>query len=37
VNFSLFSEFDPIYFEDAVKETKWCNAMDEEMKAIEKN
>lgn len=37
VNFSFFSEFDPIYFEDAVKEIKWCDAMDEEMQAIEKN
>jgi hypothetical protein len=37
VNFSLFSEFDPIYFEDVVKERKWCDAMDEEMQAIEKN
>jgi len=37
MNFVLFYEFDPIYIEDAVKEIKWSNAMDEEMKAIDKN
>ena len=28
VNFALFSHSDPIYFEEAVNEEKWCNAMD---------
>ncbi|XP_059078110.1 uncharacterized mitochondrial protein AtMg00820-like [Cryptomeria japonica] len=28
---------DPIYFEDSIKEEKWCNAMDEEIDAIEMN
>jgi hypothetical protein len=37
VNFSFFSKFDPIYFEDAGKERKWCDAMDKKMQAIEKN
>jgi hypothetical protein len=37
MNFVLLYEFDLIYFEDVVKEIKWCNAMDEEMKAIDKN
>jgi len=37
---SLFSLYchvdDPIHFEDAIKEKKWIEAMDEEMKAIER-
>ena len=34
INFSLFSHSDPIYFEEAVNEEKWCNVMDEEIDAI---
>ena len=37
VNFALFSHSDPIYFEEVVKEKKWCKAMDEEIDAIERN
>ena len=37
VNFALFSHSDPIYFEEAIKEKKWRNAMDEEIDAIERN
>ena len=37
VNFALFSHSDPIYFEEAVDEEKWCNAMDEEIDGIERN
>ena len=37
VNFALFSCSDPIYFEEAMKEEKWCNAMDEEIDAIKRN
>ena len=37
VNFALFSRSDPIYFEEVVKEKKWCKAMDEEIDAIERN
>ena len=37
VNFALFSHSDPIYFEEVVNEEKWCNAMDEEIDAIERN
>ena len=37
VNFALFSDSDPIYFEEAIKEKKWCKAMDEEIDAIERN
>ena len=37
VNFELFSHSDPIYFEEAMKEKKWCNAMDKEIDAIEIN
>ena len=28
---------DPIHFEDAMKDEKWENAIDEEIDAIEKN
>jgi hypothetical protein len=35
--FSLFSKSDPIYFKDVVKERNWCDAMEEEMQAIDKN
>eukprot|EP00253_Pinus_taeda_P029735 PITA_29735 len=38
---SLFALFchvdDPIHFEDAIKDKKWIEAMDEEMNAIERN
>eukprot|EP00253_Pinus_taeda_P022296 PITA_22296 len=38
---SLFSLYchvdDPIHFEDAIKDKKWIEAMDEEMNAIERN
>ena len=37
VNFALFSHSDPIYFEEAMNEDKWCNAMDEEIDTIERN
>ena len=37
VNFAVFSHSDPVYFEEAIKEKKWCKAMDEEIDAIEKN
>ena len=35
-NFSLFTQ-DPLYFEDAIKEEHWINAMNEEMESIKKN
>ena len=35
--FCIFSHCDPIYFEEDMKEEKWCNAMDEEIDAIERN
>eukprot|EP00253_Pinus_taeda_P004978 PITA_04978 len=31
------NERDPIHFEDAIKDKKWIEAMDEEMNAIERN
>ena len=38
---SLFSLYchvdDPIHFEDAIKDRKWIEDMDEEINAIEKN
>ena len=37
MNFALFSHSDPKYFEEVVKEKKWCKAMDEEIDAIETN
>ncbi|KZV47100.1 retrovirus-related Pol polyprotein from transposon TNT 1-94, partial [Dorcoceras hygrometricum] len=37
VHFALFSDCDPVTFEDAMQETKWRNAMDAEIAAIEKN
>ena len=36
-HFALFSNCDPVTFEDAVKESKWRKAMDEEITAIEWN
>ena len=37
VNFALFSYSDPIYFEEAMNEEKWCNAMDDKIDAIKRN
>ena len=37
VNMALFTSDDPFYFEEAVKSLKWRDAMDSEIKAIEKN
>jgi len=38
---SLFASYchvdDPVHFEDAIKDKKWIEAMDEEMNAIERN
>ena len=38
---SLFSLYchvdDPIHFEEAIKDIKWIEAMDEEINAIERN
>ena len=36
--FALYGQVDdPIHFEDAIKDRKWIEAMDEEINAIEKN
>jgi hypothetical protein len=35
--YALFSDCDPVAFEVAVKEDKWKNAMNDEIKSIEKN
>ena len=36
--FALYSHVDdPIHFEDAIKDEKWVNAMDEKIDAMEKN
>ena len=36
-NMVLFATVDPVHFEEAVKSQKWKVAMDDEIKAIEKN
>ncbi|KAJ9560092.1 hypothetical protein OSB04_005252 [Centaurea solstitialis] len=36
-HFALFSDCDPIFFGEAVKEPKWRKAMDAEIAAIERN
>ena len=35
--FAFFMDSDPIVYEEAVKEKKWKEAMDSEIKSIEKN
>jgi len=35
--FCLFVDTEPMTFEEAVKDERWRLAMDEEMKAIERN
>ncbi|KAE8706056.1 Detected protein of unknown function [Hibiscus syriacus] len=35
--FCLFADCEPVSFQEAVQEKKWRDAMDEEIKAIEKN
>ena len=35
--FCLFANCEPVSYQEAVKEKKWRDAMDEEIKAIEKN
>lgn len=37
VHFALFMGCDPVSFQEAVKQLKWHQAMDEEIKVIEKN
>ena len=37
VNFGLFSHNGSIFFEEAVKETNWCKAMDTKIDEIERN
>lgn len=35
--FCFYSDCDPLSYEEAAQEKKWRNAMDEEIKSIEKN
>ena len=35
--FCLFADCEPTRFEEVVRDKKWRNAMDEEIKAIKKN
>ncbi|GKV49915.1 hypothetical protein SLEP1_g56638 [Rubroshorea leprosula] len=37
VHFAMFADLEPVFFEEAIQDPKWVNAMLEEMKAIEKN
>ncbi|KAK1364927.1 hypothetical protein POM88_040488 [Heracleum sosnowskyi] len=37
VDFALYANADPVAFEDAAKENKWRQAMDQEIDAIERN
>ena len=37
VNFTFFTDLDPISFENASKEEKWKNALDQEIDVIPKN
>ena len=37
VHFALFADCDPVTFEEAVKQSKWRKAMDEELATIERN
>ncbi|XLT27854.1 hypothetical protein HN873_059146, partial [Arachis hypogaea] len=37
INFALFSDCEPLNFEEAFKDNNWKKAMDEEIHAIEKN
>lgn len=36
-HFVFFADCDPLTFHDAIKDSKWQHAMDEEIKSIEKN
>lgn len=36
-HFSLFSYCDPIYCSDSVKDLEWQQAMDEEIRSVERN
>lgn len=37
INFSLFANYDPVTFEEASSDENWKKAMDDEIRAIEKN
>jgi len=34
---ALTTSFDPILFQDAIKEDKWCTVMNAELEALEQN
>lgn len=36
-HFTLFLDCNPTTFESAIKKSKWWNAMDDEIKSIERN
>lgn len=37
IHFALFVEAEPVDFDDAIQDTKWIKAMEDELSAIEKN
>lgn len=37
IHFALFAEAEPVTFADAVQDSKWVQAMEEELKSIERN
>jgi len=37
INFTLFADCDPVIFEEASSDENWRKAMDDEIRAIEKN
>lgn len=37
IHFALFAEAEPVTFEEAVQDTKWIQAMEEELRSIERN
>ena len=37
VHYALLSDYDPITFQEAIKDSKWQKAMNEEIRSIEKN
>ena len=37
VHFTLFTECDPVIFEEAVKKLKWQEVMNDKIAAIERN
>lgn len=37
IHFALLTEAEPVSFDEAIQDNRWIYAMEEELKAIEKN